>query len=68
MFSLADTMDKIENTSHLFGEFRDQLLNILCVAEFISNIYIVLLTWLYQNINGPLLPVLWVVADQDKMP
>ena len=21
MFSFADTMDKIENTSHLFGEF-----------------------------------------------
>lgn len=44
MFCLSDTMDKIENTSYLFGKFLDQLLNILCVAEFVSNVYIVLLT------------------------
>lgn len=45
MFSIADTMDKIENASHLFGESWDQVLSIDCVAEFISNIYIVLSNW-----------------------
>lgn len=39
MFSIADTMDKIENTSHLFGESWEQLLNINCVAEFLKYLY-----------------------------
>lgn len=45
MFSFADTMDEIENTSHLFGEFWDQLLNMQYRAEFISNICIFLSNW-----------------------